>query len=187
LRLQAQLALKAGDSEAIRQALQEIATDAERTSHIIDQLLSLARAEVDGVAASQMERVDLAELALEVVSQYVPQALAKSIDLGFEGEHHSPPIAGYRGLLSELVANLIDNAIRYIAVGGCITASLEDPAERERVFQRFYRGDTASANGAGLGLAIVREIVERHQARVVIEDAPGGVGCQFRVSFPRPG
>ncbi|MBV8467002.1 MAG: sensor histidine kinase N-terminal domain-containing protein [Burkholderiales bacterium] len=200
LRLQAQLALKGGDSATQREALLEIEANAARTAHIIDQLLTLARAEGDG-ASEQIEAVQLGELARDVMSRFVRQALAKQIDLGFEGQSEVGRVMAYPGLLSELVSNLLDNAIRYTHVGGRVTVSVERDAssidllvydngpgieleEREQVFQRFYRSDTAAEGGVGLGLAIVREIAERHHAQVVIEDTRDGAGCCFRVSFP---
>lgn len=198
LRLQAQLALKTNDPDAIRRALLEIEHDATRTSHIIDQLLSLAKAEVESSSAAHV--LDLAPLVMDVVTRYVPKALEKDIDLGYEGEPHGAPMRGYPTLLEELVANLVDNAIRYTQRGGQVTVSLlygEDgaellisdngpgiaPAERAQVLKRFYRGDTSPGEGAGLGLAIVQEIAERHHAHVLIEDGDGGRGCRFRVSF----
>jgi two-component system sensor histidine kinase TctE len=201
LRLQAQLALKGGDSESQREALLEIEANAARTAHIIDQLLTLARAEGDGAGSEQVEAVQLGELARYVMSRFVRPALDKQIDLGFDGESDIGLVVAYPGLLRELVSNLLDNAVRYTHVGGRINVSVERDAgsldllvsdngpgidldEREQVFQRFYRSDTAADGGVGLGLAIVREIAERHHAQVVIEDTRDGAGCCFRVSFP---
>lgn len=198
LRLQAQLALKADDPVAIRKALVEIEHDATRTSHIVDQLLSLAKAEVEAHNAAQV--LDLAPLVMGVVTRYVPKALEKGIDLGYEGPHDGAPMRGYPTLLEELTANLVDNAIRYTPRGGQVTVSLDygdDGAElvvrddgpgipleeRAQVLKRFYRADTSPGEGAGLGLAIVQEIAERHGARVLIEDGGGGHGCRFRVQF----
>jgi two-component system sensor histidine kinase TctE len=197
LRLQAQLALKADDPAAIRQALLDIERDAARTGHIVDQLLSLAKTEAHANAA---QPVDLADCAVRVVARYVPGALERHIDLGYEGDVHGVLLLGYPTLLEELIANLVDNAIRYTQPGGRVTVSvvrrdrlielhvLDDgpgiPVEaRRQVFERFYRPDTASREGAGLGLAIVHEIAERHGATVRIEDGEGGKGCRFRVSF----
>lgn len=104
-------------------------------------------------------------------------------------------------LLRELVANLVDNAIRYTQAGGEITvrvAAAQDgvalsvcnngpgiPAEeREKVFRRFYRIPGGDAQGSGLGLAIVREICRSHQGTVDLSDAPGGRGLCVKVSLP---
>jgi two-component system sensor histidine kinase TctE len=198
LRLQAQLALKTDDPAAIRAALVEIEHDAARTAHIVDQLLSLAKAEVEANAA---QRVDLVAIALGVVARYVPKALERQIDLGYEGVRHEIALVGYPALLEELVANLVDNAIRYTQQGGQVTVGLaivdglaeltvtdNGPGiaqrDRRQVFERFYRSDTASREGAGLGLAIVHEIAERHRATVGIEDSEAGRGCRFRAVFP---
>ncbi|WP_374349846.1 sensor histidine kinase [Chitinimonas sp.] len=198
LRLQAQLALKTDEPAAQREALLAIERDAARTSHIVDQLLSLAKAEVDGGRAR--ETLDLGELGLGVVSRYVRKALDRHIDLGFEGVHRGVLVSGYPALLEELLANLVDNAILYTQCSGKVTVRVlaservcelqvvdNGPGiaeeERQQVFQRFFRADTSAREGAGLGLAIVHEIAERHRARVLIETGEQARGCRFRVLF----
>ncbi|MBV8658041.1 MAG: sensor histidine kinase N-terminal domain-containing protein [Burkholderiales bacterium] len=202
LRLQAQLALKADETFTKQQALRDIESNASRTSHIVDQLLTLARAEVAPGVVDHAQQIDLVEIALQVIARHVSLALDRGIDLGFEGDHTAAWISGNPSLLEELIANLVDNAIRYTPRQSSVTVEIErkekrfdllvtdngagiPPEEREQVFRRFYRSDTAPEGGAGLGLAIVREIAERHQATVVIEDGPDGIGCRFRISFPK--
>ena len=111
-------------------------------------------------------------------------------------------VTGNRVLLHELIVNLVDNAIRYTQSGGEITArvtsagdrvvlDVEDngpgipPNERERVFERFYRGSTASDQGSGLGLAIVQDICRSHRADIKLTTPAGGAGLRVLVTFKR--
>jgi two-component system sensor histidine kinase TctE len=104
-------------------------------------------------------------------------------------------------LLRELIANLVDNAVRYTPPHGIVTVSVGNGAdgawlevedngpgipheERHRVFDRFYRVLGASADGSGLGLAIVREICRSHGAEIELCDPAGGIGLRVRVRFP---
>jgi two-component system sensor histidine kinase TctE len=132
----------------------------------------------------------------------VPRALARDIDLGFEGPSEDVFIEGDAFLLREMLGNLLDNAIRYTQAGGHVTLrveiagdaivlSVEDngpgvpAAERERVFERFYRVLGTGVDGCGLGLAIAREIALRHRAEITLEAGAGGTGTVIRVRFPR--
>ncbi len=142
------------------------------------------------------------------MQDWVPASFAQHIDLGFEPPTEALQITGNPTMLRELLSNLIDNALRYTPAGGSVTVrvrgaaeqallEVEDtgpgipPAEREQVFQRFYRILGSNAEGSGLGLAIVREIAQQHGAEVDIFPNPRAQqarlpGCLFRVSFPLP-
>jgi two-component system sensor histidine kinase TctE len=132
----------------------------------------------------------------------VPRALARSIDLGYDGEEGAAWIEGDPFLARDMLGNLLDNAIRYTQRGGQVTVrvaastdsvvlSVEDNGpgipeqERERVFERFYRVLGTGTEGCGLGLAIVREIALSHGAQVALAAGSGGQGTLVRVSFPR--
>ena len=221
MKMQTELALRqavAGEDAAeLRRSLEQMALSTERATRMVNQLLALTRAEkgaLPGAAAPHLGALDLGRLAEERVRDWVPKALAKRIDLGFD----IPPgvavtIAGDAVLLSELLSNLIDNAIRYTPAGGVVTVrvrsnktaetavgdaallEVEDsgigivPAERELVFERFYRvlgSDPEGENldGSGLGLAIVREIAYQHRALVRISARERTSGCLFTVVFP---
>jgi len=208
LRMQADLALRQGTStEELKQSLKQIGHASVRATHTVNQLLALARAENSGRLVVK-QSCDLAELALDVVQDSVPRALDKRIDLGYDGaQPHSPSttLNGNPTLLKELVRNLVDNAINYTPTHGVVTArvcigphgdtlelQVEDSgpgialAERELVFQPFYRTLGSGVDGSGLGLAIVQEIARQHQAEVRIEDArPGHLppGTRFTVRF----
>ncbi|AVR97272.1 sensor histidine kinase [Pseudoduganella armeniaca] len=198
--LQAQLDVlargRAGTDDAATLALMRAAT--QRMTRQVSQLLALARAEPGQSGGRRPERVGLDQLLGESVQQFVEQAVAKHIDLGFELAPAT--VQGDRFQLRDLADNLIDNALRYTPTGGRVTVScgrdvdgafvsVEDngpgipPALRTAVFSRFVRLDEHSA-GTGIGLAIVREIAAAHGARVDIDTSAGGQGARFIVRFP---
>ncbi len=196
LRTQAELAEREIDSgtsdpQAMKRSLQQISLASQRAAHVVNQLLAMARAE-DQQQATQKQAVNLSRLALEAVQDFVPRALDKRIDLGFEGPEGIAPLRvnGNPTLLRELIRNLVDNALLYTPAGGTVTVRvMDDPfgqvvvlqvedsgpgiaqAEREQVFLPFYRVLGTNVDGSGLGLAIVREIAQQHGAEVAVEEA----------------
>jgi two-component system sensor histidine kinase TctE len=194
LRMQAELAQReidagTGDAQTITRSLRNIALSSQRAAHMVNQLLSMARTD-EQQAPLVLAPVDLAELAVELMPDFVPRALDKRIDFGYEGAGpgEAPMIQGHRLLLGEMLRNLIDNALQCTPAGGTVTVrvaeqdqqvvlQVEDsgpgipPAEREMVFRPFYRVLGTPVDGSGLGLAIVREVAARHQASVGLEDA----------------
>ena len=201
LKTQTEIALSETDPAQMRLALQLIAESTDRASHMINQLLILARAEASHEKLHRVEPLDLDELARGVTEEWVVRAMAKRIDLGFEESDRSLLINGVPLLLRELLSNLVDNAIKYTPAGGHVTVrtragaqavlEVEDdgigiPAEeRSSIFERFYRVLGTDAEGSGLGLAIAAEIAELHQARIDLLTGSEGRGSLFRVSFPR--
>ncbi len=199
LRMQAELAqreIDAGeqDPRALKSSLQHIAHSSQRAAHMVNQLLAMARAE-DKESAHRLQRVDLSELARETVHDFVPKALDKRIDLGYESPASSAApshvLMGQAVLLREMIRNLVDNALQYTPAGGTVTVrdgidaaaqvawlQVEDTgpgiaqAERELVFQPFYRALGTDVDGSGLGLAIVREIVVQHGGEITLDHAP---------------
>jgi two-component system sensor histidine kinase TctE len=149
---------------------------------------------------------------MDVIQDAVPRAMDKSIDVGYEGAQPGTDgvmVMGNLTLLKEMVRNLVDNAINYTPsqpdkpgvitarvlidpFSGVLVIQVEDSgpgialAERELVFQPFYRALGTEADGSGLGLPIVLEIARQHRAEVTVEDArPGQTppGCCFTVRF----
>jgi two-component system OmpR family sensor kinase/two-component system sensor histidine kinase QseC len=198
LRLQLQLLDRAPDETERWEARARLGAAVERAIHLVEQLLALARSEPQD-AAMDFEKVDLAAAAAEGIKDTHDLALARKIDLGLDA---APGlyILGNREALRTLVRNLVDNAVRYTPLGGTVQvrcrsaaqqALLEvsdtgpgiPAADRERVFDRFYRRAAAQEGGTGLGLAIVKAIAERHGARIDLDDAPGG-GLHVSLSFP---
>jgi two-component system sensor histidine kinase TctE len=196
LRMQAELAQReidaGGDPQSIKRSLKQIARSSQSAAHLVNQLLAMARAE-DTEQARRLQEVPLIKLAREVVRDFVPRAMDKRIDLGYEGpdtEPTAPRIVGQPVLVRELIRNLVDNALQYTPAGGTVTVRLmPDPygqvmvlqvedtgpgipeAEREQVFQPFYRALGTDVDGSGLGLAIVKEIADKHDATISISDA----------------
>ncbi|MCJ0765787.1 sensor histidine kinase [Variovorax terrae] len=212
LRMQADLAQREGaNADELKQSLKQIGLASIRATHTVNQLLALARAESSGAVIAR-QPCDLARLTTEVVRDSVPRALEKRIDLGYDGAQPGTPgvmLDGNPTLLKELIRNLLDNAINYTPSSadkpGVITArvladtfgkvlvlQVEDSgpgipaAERELVFQPFYRTLGTNVDGSGLGLPIVLEIARQHGATVSLEEAhPGHVppGACFSVRF----
>jgi two-component system sensor histidine kinase TctE len=201
LRMQTELALHETDIGSMHERLQQAAVSAERLSHLTHQLLSLARAEATTESSDAFRQLDLEELAPAVTRDWVERAMAKGIEIGFEGADRPLPVIGSAFLLRELLNNLIDNAIKYTPEGGQVMVRLfldreirlevEDSgigipvAERGRVFERFYRVLESGTDGSGLGLAIVQEIAELHRAKIQVSAGSSGVGTRVAVSFPR--
>ncbi len=196
LRMQAELAAReidsgGGDPVSMKHSLRQIALSTQRAAHMVNQLLAMARAEDTGQVLRKVP-LDLAAVTRAVVRDFVPRAIERQIDLGYEGPdgHETARLVGEPVLLGELVRNLVDNALQYTPRGGTVTArvrhdtqaqqiilQVEDtgpgiaPAEREAVFRPFYRALGTQVDGSGLGLAIVQEIAQHHDAQISLTDA----------------
>jgi len=200
LRLQLQLLERAGDASQRKAAQAELRAGIDRAQHLVEQLLQLSRLGPEAPAL-QRESVDLAELARSTVSRFSPRADDLGIDLGAATDG-PVVVSGDAQQLSALLDNLVENALRYTPRGGkvdvsalwrdgrpclsvCDTGPGIAPAERQRVFDRFYRSpQAATANGSGLGLAIVKAVAQRHGAEITLDEAPGG-GLAVTVRFTR--
>jgi two-component system sensor histidine kinase TctE len=201
LKTQSELAIRQKDMQEIQHALGLIHMGAERAARLANQLLALARTEPGAVDAGFWRELDLNTIGKNACKEFVPEALTKGIDLGFEAAHQPAVIVGDQLSLHELVCNLIHNAVLYTQAGGAVTVRIEQveeghaslivedngpgipKEERERVFERFYRLIDKSVAGSGLGLAIVREIAHLHGATVSLGDGPFGVGAKVTVGF----
>ncbi len=202
LRLQLQLLERARDAPARELAVGELKAGIDRSQRLIEQLLSLSRVEPDGPVHAP-QRLDLSELVREVVGRYSARADHKGVDLGADAAD-GIAVTGDRHQLDVLLDNLVGNAIRYTSAGGQVdvrTLQIDGrpvlqvvdngpgipEAERERVFDRFYRGEGRQSDerlsGSGLGLAIVKAIAQRHGASVGLQTAASGEGLEVRVVF----
>jgi two-component system sensor histidine kinase TctE len=198
LQMHLELLLRRIQDADVRPEIERMHVATLRASHLASQLLVLARAEAGASAGHDSRIFDLRHVADEAVQQWVPRAIALNIDLGFVLDHAH--VVGSPALMSQLLDNLIDNALRYTPSGGSVTVRsgldegiaflcVEDSgpgipeAARERVFERFYRIEGTPGDGAGLGLAIVKEVAERHGGVLEVQSA-AGPGTRIVARFP---
>jgi two-component system sensor histidine kinase TctE len=195
---QAGVAARETDDARREEALQALRSSIRHVSRLASQLLTLSRAE-PGSRRPRSETIDLAAAARDIVAAHAEQALQRNIDLGLEVSE-PVPVEGDGTMLREMLVNLVDNAIRYTRPDGRVTVSVgrrgdiavldvEDngpgipAAEREQVFERFYRVLGTEGEGSGLGLAIVREVVDGAGGEVNLAEADGG-GLVISVRLP---
>jgi two-component system sensor histidine kinase TctE len=190
------------EGAAREEALRASEASVHHGMRLVKQLLSFTAVEGGVASAQPPSDVDLLEVVTEVLERESWLAQERGIDLGLDkdDDRGDAIVSGHRHLLVELFANLVDNAVRYTPRGGEVTVRLRHhqgkveaivqdngpgipAADRERVFERFFRLQNSSSDGCGLGLAIVREIARVHGAQVTLEDAPSGRGLIVRVSF----
>jgi len=199
LRLQLQLLDRAPDEAARLEARGRLGAAVERAIHLAEQLLTLARTDPQETVAD-MEPVNLRAAAAQGITDTHDFALARDIELSLDAAP-TVEVLGDREALRILVRNLVDNAVRYSPPHGSVQVrclSMPEgpllevtdsgpgipPADRERVFDRFYRRATAQESGTGLGLAIVKAIATRHGAKITLDESKTG-GLRVAVGFPK--
>jgi two-component system sensor histidine kinase QseC len=185
------------DAESI-ESLQSMKTSIKRLSHLVAQLLELSHFE-NPLASRKFERVDLYQICDRVVNSFKPRAAAKEQEIELQETNDQCEIGGVDSLLTSLVSNLVDNAIKY-STDGCrirvrcfrdgqsLVLAVEDsgagldPSEHEKVLGRFYRAADTNTRGAGLGLSIVKSIAHIHSAQVELGESDLG-GLALRIRF----
>jgi len=188
-----------GSAEA-RESIEDIGNAGRRLSHLLNQLLSLARADSAHPARLSYKRIDLNRLAVWIVENHDVAADAKQVNLRLEPSPEPASARSSEALLKELLANIVDNAIRYNRTHGQVVMTvtsvppslrIEDdgpgipPEDREKVFARFTRLDPrAEQGGSGLGLSIARSIAEALGLELQLADGPGGQGLRVTILFP---
>lgn len=199
VKLQAQLLARTNNDADRKEALDQVRAGTERASHLVHQLLTMARLEPDDWQRPFVA-VDLSALLKTVIREHTPAALRKQIDLGISRDAEIV-IAGDAESLRVMCSNLVDNAIRYTPEQGQVDVRLfvaensacleiEDTgpgipaAARKQVFERFYRQAPNGELGSGLGLAIVREVVARHRGSVELSAREQGDGLRVIVRLP---
>lgn len=196
----------ADDPEAVKRFLPIMATQAERMKRLVEDLTSLSRIEMNEHVRPR-DRVDLGMLLHETVAAMTPLAESAGVAIEIDVPKPGPRVTGERDELSQLFANLIDNAIKYGGPPGPVRLSLaaEEPGRggmvgvsvcdrgpgiaREhipRLTERFYRvpGGARGKDGTGLGLSIVKHILNRHRGELTIRSTPGE-GASFTAWLPR--
>ena len=198
IRANAQVMRNARSPEELSGAAGDLLASVDRSSHLIDQLLLLARLDAESATAREFTPLDLAPLVEAACGDQREFAATRAIALRHVGG--SATVRGAPALLAILLRNLLDNAIRYSPAGATVTigsAPLDTGAElsvsnpgsgipledRERIFDRFHRSVGSGQSGSGLGLSIAQRVAELHGARIEVRDAVGG-GTRFVVTFP---
>lgn len=206
IRTEAELALRRSRGEAeYKESLRHILLEAERTTALIEQLLSLARTD-SGRETVKLQPLNLGQVLNGVVEGWQQVATMRSMQLSAKIDEASVFVVGDEPLLRRLADILLDNAFKYTPSPGWVRLSLEQtadkavmtvqdsgvgiaPEEQSKIFERFYRVDKARSRaqgGTGLGLAIAQWIVTQHHGSIAVESRPGE-GATFRVELPRTG
>jgi two-component system sensor histidine kinase TctE len=179
--------------------VQKLRSATRRTSQLANQLLALSRADERGMLSQPPQRVDLKALCEHTLEAHLDAASARSIDLGLDADPVF--VMAHEWLLRELLANLVDNAVKYSAEGGAVTIrcgrragvaflEVEDDgpgvaaSELPRILERFYRVQGTQGEGNGLGLAIAEEIARAHRSHLGLQPGAGGRG--LKVTLPLP-
>jgi two-component system sensor histidine kinase TctE len=199
LKTYAALAHRAAENANAVKLLDQINTGIDRMSHLVNRLLSLAKADPVNQSARPNDPVDLNSVVSEAAAELVQEALSKNIELEFEGSA-SATLTGDAAALRELSTNIIENAVRYTQPGGKIVVRVSNgngvhlavqdngpgipPEDRSLVFERFYRVLGTDTAGSGLGLSIAQEIATAHGAKIEIDSGLGNQGTTVTVHFP---
>ncbi len=194
-----QVALNSNNIEDMKQALQKVVYGVDRSTHVVEQLLTLSRM-MPNAEINEPIPLDLQILASDMIIELLPHADARSITLALESDIQHAMILGNKAALLILLRNLIDNAIRYspsdtevrIKIcenSGFVRLSIIDngpgikPSLHDRVFERFYRVLGNNTSGSGLGLGIVKQIVELHRAKIQLSKPEHQSGLQVDIDF----
>lgn len=200
IQTQTELALKTQNIHDLHDRFEHLKRSTQQSTRLINQLLSLARIGPNETGSTLLP-LDLVVVAQKVTMELVPHALENDMDLGFEHDQPTAMMSGNEALLFEATKNLIENAINYCPKKSEITVKvfhhaqqicLEvqdngpgiEPELQEAIFERFNRGHRNDGDGCGLGLSIVKEIVERHYGHLTL-DKSSPRGATFRMTFPK--
>lgn len=199
VKTQAQVALAASSGEERQRALSNVVLGVDRATHLVEQLLILARLDPQANLPGAVP-VALPDLAASCIAEQAQSAYNKGVELALESADEAI-VLGDPTLLSVLLRNLIDNAIRYSPAASEVEVSITRASgvvrlrvtdngpgiaesECNRVFDRFYRVSGPAEEGSGLGLSIVKRIADLHHASIRLSQGTGGRGLAFAVSFP---
>jgi two-component system sensor histidine kinase QseC len=198
LRIQAEVALTTATEERRRRALEQVVAGVERATRVVEQMLLLAR--LDAAEGVPLAPVPLAATCREAIAEAAPPARARRVDVALDAPDEVMA-QGDRVMLLAVVRNLVDNAVRHApdsgqvrvtvyAEGGKASLAVEDsgpgvpPEQRDRIFDRFFRGPEGRGTGSGLGLSIVRRVVELHGGSFAATSSPSLGGLRIEVRLP---
>lgn len=201
LSTQAQIALKATDAKQRNDALKNVLNGVERSSHIIHQLLTMSRM-VPQASIHQATEFDIVKHTTDMIGDLINSAIKKNIELSLDAPDHLH-MTGSSTAVAIMIRNLIDNAIRYTPDNGSVNIQISENTDnktiryivsdtgpgiakelRERVFERFFRVIGNKASGSGLGLGIVKQIVELHHGSINLGTADSGRGLKVSITLP---
>jgi signal transduction histidine kinase len=188
--------------DTLRRAVQIARQGADRLLKLTDRVLEITRMEESGVEL-QKQSINVSEWLLSIYHEYQPRCSAEQLSFHLNLEPNLPPLIGDEEKLSRVLRNLLDNAINFTPCGGVIRLmastpqagrlilQVEDsgpgipPADREKVFERFYQvaGQEARQRGSGLGLTFCKLVVQAHGGEIWVESSPEG-GCRIVVQLP---
>ena len=201
LKAQAQVALNTNNIDEKNEALHKLISSVNRSTHIVQQLLTMSKLVPEATTNEIMDNVNLTKITREVLAMLAPTAIEKHIELAFEPEERVPKFPGNAIAIGILIRNLVDNAIRYCDINGHVLVRVYKK-QREvvlevadngpgialemqpLVFERFFRILGNKSPGSGLGLAIVKQICVLHNARVTLSSPTEGTGLIVQVFFP---
>lgn len=193
------LSRQSGLSSEMQATVHDIHNAVRALQHLIIQLISLAKAERPKGDSDEYARFDLVECAAATARTYAAHALSRHMEISFETPYETVPVIGNPFFAGEMIANLLDNAVRYGAAGGHVIVRLgetpgvleiEDdgpgipPKYRERVFERFFRlPHNTDREGSGLGLPIVQALGRRMGAAITLETPATAKGLKAVIQF----
>ncbi len=198
IRLHTELAKNAKNREQQNESLDQVIHGVDRTTHLVEQLLTLARLEPE-LLVNDFTKVNLSVLIIEECALLSPLAINKDIDISFN-DAQAGSINGHEPSLRLLIRNLLTNAISYTPAAGKVSISLakqkqrtiltvEDSGpgiseeDRERVMERFYRAENHQTPGCGIGLSIVDRVVQIHQGSLQLHHADSGQGLKVVIQI----
>lgn len=201
IKTQAQVALNSPHIKDKDIALQKLIASVNRSTHIVQQLLTISKLVPETASINELDEVNLTRVTREILAMLVPAAIEKNIELEFEADENISVFPGNSTAIGILIRNIVDNAIRYGKIEGKIIVRVYQqsneivlqvrddgpgiPIElRTRVFERFFRILGNKEQGSGLGLSIVQQICTLHNGRVVLDKPAEGTGLIVTVFFP---
>ncbi len=201
LKTQVQVAVQSQEPAQLKASLKKVIIGVDRATHVVQQLLTLSRL-LPGTSINAPETMDLNHAAAEMAAILAPEAVKKNIELEFISANMPAYITGNPTAIGIMIRNLLDNAIRYTPENGDVVIQVQAanetcvltvsdtgpgiPAElRERVFERFYRVIGNKAQGSGLGLGIVQQISDAHNAELDLLSPDNHSGLVVKVTFKR--